>query len=377
VTASEGPAPGPRPDSQPGLLPRGVVVLLAAAGTVVAVAGIRELAGLLGPVFLALMLVVAARPAQSWMLRHGLPRWLSTVAVLVILYSVLIALVTLLVVSLAQLATLLPTYSGQANAMLATLQRQLLHYGVGTGQINDIVRQVDIGRVTTVVTVVLSQLSSLTTSLFFLLAVMFFMGLDAAGFPDRLAQLRTVRPAVADALASFASGTRRYLVVSSLFGLVCAVLDVGALYWLGVPLPILWGVLAFITNYIPNIGFAIGLVPPTLLGLLVGGVRTMLLVVLAYVAVNVVIQTVIQPKYVGDVVGLSPTVTFLATAFWAWALGPLGALLAIPLTLLAKALLVDADPAARWLDLLVGAGARAEPFDHDSAISVASDPPAA
>jgi predicted PurR-regulated permease PerM len=143
-------------------------------------------------------------------------------------------------------------------------------------------------------------------------------------------------------------------VVSSVFGVICSVLDIAALQWLTVPLPVLWGVLAFITNYIPNIGFFVGLVPPAMLALLDGGVREMVFVIIAYLAINVVIQTVIQPKFVGDVVGLSVTVTFLATAFWAWALGALGALLAIPLTLLVKAVLIDVDPGSRWLDALIG-----------------------
>ncbi len=103
-----------------------------------------------------------------------------------------------------------------------------------------------------------------------------------------------------------------------------------------------------------------GLVPPAMLALLTGGVRTMVLVVVAYTLINVVIQTVIQPKFVGDSVGLSATVTFVATVFWAWVLGPLGALLAIPMTLLAKAVLVDVDPASSWIDAVIGpSGAKA------------------
>ena len=111
----------------------------------------------------------------------------------------------------------------------------------------------------------------------------------------------------------------------------------------------LWGLLAFITNYIPNVGFVIGLVPPAILGLLEGGPGLMLAVIAIYSVINVVIQTVIQPKVVGDAVGLSTTLTFLSLVFWAWVIGALGALLAIPLSLLVKALLVDVDPDNRWL----------------------------
>jgi len=361
--------PPPRTDGEAPsavMLPRGLVVVLSGAGLVISVAGIRELGWMIGPVMLALMLVVAVSPVQGWMLRRGLPRWLATITVILILYAVLLTLVGILGVSVAQLAGLLPGYSEQAGQLLTAVQDQLARWGVGSAQINDFVGQIDLGRVTDILTTVLSSLTSTATTLFFLLATLLFMGLDAAGFPGRLARMAGDRPAVVEALQSFARGTRRYLVVSSLFGAVCSLLDVLALTWLTVPLPLLWGVLAFITNYIPNVGFFVGLVPPALLALLDGGWREMVLVIAAYMVINVLIQTVIQPKFVGDVVGLSVTVTFLATAFWAWALGPLGALLAIPLTLLTKALLIDVDPGTRWIDALIGSDAVAvRPVDDE------------
>ena len=161
------------------------------------------------------------------------------------------------------------------------------------------------------------------------------------------------RPHLVGALTSFARATRQFIVVTTVFGLIVALADVAALYWLDVPLPWLWGLLAFITNYIPNIGFVIGLVPPALLALLQGGVRQAVLVVIAYAVINLVIQSLIQPKFVGDAVGLSISLTFLSLVFWSYVIGPLGALLAVPLSLLAKALLVDADPDSRWLDPLI------------------------
>ena len=105
-------------------------------------------------------------------------------------------------------------------------------------------------------------------------------------------------------------------------------------------------------------GVVLGLAPPALLALLTSGVPEMLMVIGVYCVLNFVIQSLIQPRFVGDSVGLAMTTTFVALVFWAWLLGPLGALLAIPLTLLAKALLVDVDPTARWVTALAGSLAR-------------------
>jgi predicted PurR-regulated permease PerM len=112
-------------------------------------------------------------------------------------------------------------------------------------------------------------------------------------------------------------------------------------------------------------------VPPALLGLLEGGPDLMVIVIVVYCALNFVLQSLIQPRFIGDAVGLSVTVTFVALVFWAWLLGPLGAILAIPLTLLAKALLVDIDPRARWADALLRSSAK----ELDAAQEEASLPP--
>src|SRR4029079_10925154 len=132
-----------------------------------------------------------------------------------------------------------------------------------------------------------------------------------------------------------------------------------ALTLIGVPLPVVWGLFSFITNYVPNIGFVIGLIPPALLGVLEGGPWTMLAVIAVYCVINVIIQSVIQPKVVGDVVGLTATLSLVSLIFWTWVIGPLGAILAIPLTVLAKAVLLDMDPRAHWLSVLVSPGSPA------------------
>ena len=104
----------------------------------------------------------------------------------------------------------------------------------------------------------------------------------------------------------------------------------------------------------PNVGFIIGLIPPALMGLVVGGPSKMIEVIALYCVLNLIIQSVIQPKFVGDAVGLTTTMSFLSLIVWAYLLGPLGAILAIPASLLFKAVLLDIDPAARWLQLFFG-----------------------
>ena len=129
----------------------------------------------------------------------------------------------------------------------------------------------------------------------------------------------------------------------------------GALWWLGVPLPLVWGFFSFLTNFIPNIGFIIGIIPPAILALLDDGWRGLLLVVLAYSVLNVTIQTFIQPRIVGNSVGLSAEITFMSLVVWTFLLGALGAFLAVPMTLLVRAIFIDADRRASWVAPLIDA----------------------
>jgi AI-2 transport protein TqsA len=329
-------------------------MLLGAGAAVLVLAGLRSIAWLVGPAFLALIVVIAIYPVQTRLRRKGWPGWLSTLVLVLLVVGVLVVLGLVIVVSLARLAALIPQYADSADSLRASLASSLKSFGVDPKQLQSAVDSVSPAKVVALIGTVLAGLSAALSGLVFLLCLMLFLSVEAGGIERRLAAVEADRPELARALRSFATGTRSYLLVTTVFGLIVGVLDGGALAIIGVPLPVLWGVLSFITNYIPNIGFIIGLVPPALLALLTSGVEEMLVVIAVYCVLNFVIQSLIQPRFVGDSVGLAMTTTFVALIFFAWLLGPLGALLAIPLTLLIKALLVDVDPTAGWANALAG-----------------------
>jgi predicted PurR-regulated permease PerM len=346
-------APGELPDPSPGGLPRWLVLVGGAAAATVAIAGVRSIAWLVGPVLLALVVVVALMPVQRFLQRHGWPRWASATVLLVLVWTILLVFVALLIVSIAQFAALLPDYAGSAEALLASVVADLNDRGIVSGQLSDLIAQFDYSQLVGVATGVLTRATDAASTLVLLLAALVFLAIESGGFGRRLGLVAAERPHLPIALGLFARGTRSYLWVSTVFGAIVAVGDAIALAIIGIPLPVIWGLLAFITNYVPNIGFVLGLVPPAILGLLAGGWTQFWVVVAVYALLNFVVQTLIQPRFVGDSVGLSMTVTFVALLFWGWVLGALGALLAIPLTLLVKAMLVDVDPRGHWLDALL------------------------
>jgi AI-2 transport protein TqsA len=348
------------------LLPRGLIVVLGVTGLLVTILALQQFATILPPVLFALVLVIGFHPLTGILRRRGAPLWLAISVTLITLVVVILGLAASLVLSVAQLATILPTYQAQFTQLVNELSTWLGSLGVGPDQLHAALSGINFANVAGLLAGLLADLAGIFSNMLLLLFVVAFMTLDAVGFSSRLSWIRPERPEIIGALDNFVAGTRTYLLVSTTFGLIVAAIDAGFLWLVGVPLPLLWGLLAFITNYIPNVGFIIGLMPPALLALLQGGPKLMIIVIVAYSVINFIIQSIIQPKVMADAVNLSLTLTFLSLIFWAFVIGPLGAVLAVPLTLLTKALLLDVDPNTRWMSSLVSGGT-APPEDADAA----------
>lgn len=329
-------------------------LLVTGAALVIVIAGVRAASSIIAPTMLALALTIAFHPLRA-MLERRAPRWVASVVVLVAAVSMLLAMALAIIVSIGQLGKLIPSYASELDNIVAKVGSGLSDMGVGSQQINGMLSAADAGRLVGLATTILSSVLSLLSSLFFIVTLLIFLAFDSAK-TSRLADgARVYRPQLIDALVSFTAGTRSYLVVTTVFGLIVAVLDTILLWVLGVPGAFVWGVLAFMTNFIPNIGFIIGIIPPALIGLLEGGPSMMVAVIVLYSVVNMVFCSFIQPRYVGEAVGLSTSLTFLSLVFWTWVLGPIGAVLAVPMSLLLRAILVESDPEGQWrLPLISG-----------------------
>lgn len=338
AASAEPSATPPAPAGRPGLA-RGTRVLLTLAAAAVVFAGIWFARDILAPVAVAAVIVIITHPVGTALERRGWPRWLATTAVIVVAYLILAALAAMLGFASAQFVAMLPEYADDLEQTAESIAAFLQSIGLGDEAGEAAASALDPDTLVDAATAIANAVLGFATAFFFVLAYVIFMAADASRFARD--GLPFGSPGADVISARYFSGVRRYYVVNATFGLVVAVLDGLLLLALGVPIPLVWAILAFVTNFIPNIGFVIGVIPPAVLALVVGGWPLALIVVLAYSVINVVLQVLVQPKFVSDAVDLSLTLTFFSVVFWALVIGPIGAILCIPLTLLVRALLIE------------------------------------
>ncbi len=337
-------------------LPRESIIVVTFAAILGSALAVRELSGIVAPVLLALVLVIAVQPLRDAVVRRGLPAWAATLVQLVAVYAIVVGFWLSLVVVGARFAALLGSYEPQFEDFIDNLGEELEKLGVGADQVHSLLGSLDLGKLVGIATNLIGGVAGMLSSIFFIVILLFFAATDAGTFARRLTALPEGGTRMAQACGIFAQGTRSYLGVSTVFGLAVALVDVGMLYALDIRDPWLWGLLAFLTNYIPNVGFIIGLVPPSIIALLDHGVGDAIAVIVGYCVVNFVLQTLVQPRVVGVAVGLSGSVSFLSLVVWTAILGGAGAILAVPLTIFVKAMLVDVNPDRQWVGGLLSGG---------------------
>ncbi|MGW8482846.1 AI-2E family transporter [Microbacterium sp. NPDC055903] len=331
-------------------------VLLTLAATVIVIAGLHFAAQIVGPIALAVVIVIICEPVRAPLERRGWPRWLCSTAVIALAYVVLAAMGALLWFAATQFARLIAELStGDAlTRQVDDIVGWLESLGFLEEATDAVASAFDPEALLGIVQSVGGAIVGVATALFFVFAYIIFMAVDAARYRQAPALFAATRAGVLGRIVRLNSGIRRYFVVNAIFGAIVAIVDGLALWWMGVPAPLVWAILSFVTNFVPNVGFILGLVPPAILAFFVGDWPLMLGVIAVYCVANVVLQVLVQPKFVSDAVDISLTLSFFSVIFWTWVIGPLGAILSIPLTLLTRALILEPNPDALWLRWLSG-----------------------
>jgi AI-2 transport protein TqsA len=336
---------------------RGIVTLLVSlASLVLVVAGMKAISGLLSPILLSLFVVLVTSPLMQWLKARGVPNWLAYGLVLLGVVGVGLVFILFLAASLSQLSAELPAYRNLIDEKLTGLVEWLNGIGIQAQDIRDL-EWFQPGRIFQVLISFISALLNTVSNVGFTLLIFIYMLASAANFSERLRDgLSSDRPMLAR-FSHFSSSISTYLLIKSWLGVITALLQVVLMWFFGIDFAVLWGVFSFLFNFVPNIGFYIALIPPTLIALLTLGGGKAILFAVGYTLINNFFDIAVAPRYLGKGLDLSTIITFLAVVFWAWILGPIGAFLALPLTVMVKTLLLEPFPETRLLAQLMGSGA--------------------
>lgn len=333
-------------------MPKIVRVLLAIACFVIVTAGMKAAAPILVPFLLSVFISVICAPGLFWMQRKGVPNGLAVLSVLLGIVVISSFLAVVVGKSLNNFISTLPLYQAQLTEKTSNLISWLNGHGIEvSGSI--LVEQLNPGRVMKMAAGTLTGLSSALTNLFMILLTVIFILMEASGFPQKIrAALKTPDKSL-PRFGAISESINRYLAIKTFFSLITGTAICIWLAILGLDYPLLWGLTAFLLNYVPNIGSIIAAVPAVLLAMVQLGPGNSLLVCLGYVAVNVVFGSILEPRFMGRGLGLSALVVFLSLVFWGWILGPVGMLLSVPLTMIVK-IGLESDKESHWIAVLLG-----------------------
>ena len=329
-------------------------MLIAAAAIVVIVAGLKAAGTLLLPFLVSLFLTTLSAPPVLWLERRRVPAWLAVMLVMVLLIAVVTAFGALLTTAMSGFNAALPGYqtalSEHSERFLGWMRS--LPFDPLQGRAYDSFDPSELfGLIGSLIGSVVSALSN--TALVILTTV--FLLLEVAGFPRKLRIMLRNPDADLGAYGGAVKEVQRYLLIKTLVSLATGALIAGWLWLLGVDFPLLWGIVAFMLNYIPTVGSIVAALPTMLVALVQPGegIGTMIAVGAGYLAVNTVLGNLIEPQLMGRRLGLSPLVVFLSLVFWGWVWGTFGMLLSVPLTVGARIFLEQRED-TRHIAVLLG-----------------------
>lgn len=326
-------------------------LVLTAAAAVIVIAGIKSAATVLVPFLLSVFIAVMTAPLMAWLTRHRVP---SVLAVLLLMGAIVVigmGLATFVGGTINSFYQDMPIYEQKLNALMQ--QGIVSLRGLGVEVADDLIKEyVDPAVVMKTVASVFNGLGGVLANTFLILFTVVFILLEASGFPDKVKRAFGEQTLAFAHFARFSQSVQQYLAIKTLVSFGTGVSIGVALSLLGVDYAPLWGLVAFLLNYIPNIGSIIAAVPAVLIALIQLGFGSALITAAIFVAANTLFGNVVEPRLMGRTLGLSTLVVFVSLVFWGWVLGPVGMLLSIPLTMVVK-IAFETRPQTRWIATLL------------------------
>jgi len=335
--------------------------LLGVASVVVIVAGLKAASSLFVPFLLAGFVGLLCAPALFWLRDRGLPTPLALIAVLLGLFGIGAVFGGLMSSSINEFTRLLPSYQERFGSVVGSIFQTLARFGIDFGTSLEEANPFDPKAALGMVGNLAGNLGSLLNNAFLIFLTICFILLEASSFPGKVREAFGHSPEVERRMTEIGESIRRYLGIKTLTSILTGLLAYTAVMILGVQFAPLWGLVAFLLNFVPAIGSVMAAIPVIALALVDNSIQTAVFVAMSYIGINIAIGNFLEPRVMGDGMGLSPLIVVTSLVFWGWVLGPVGMVLAVPLTVILR-ILLGAQPQTQWVAVLLGPATPAPRF---------------
>src|SRR5690606_25894568 len=248
---------------------------------------------------------------------------------------------------------LLPSYQERFGSVVADGMDRLARLGVDFGTSPEAANPFNPQTAMGIAGNLVGSLGKFVNNAFLIFLVVFFLLLEASSMPARDKEAFGASPTIEGQVGEVISALRRYLVIKPIASTVPGLLIYLGLVALGIQFAPLWGLVAFLMNFVPAVGSVLAAIPTIALALVDFGLEGAIAVAILYLVINLTIGNVIEPQILGQGVGLSPLVVVTSLVFWGFVLGPVGMVLAVPLTVILR-IALDSQPNTQWLAVLLG-----------------------
>ena len=300
---------------------------------------------------LSVFLALIGTPPVLWLKRKHVPSFVAVLIVMAGMITLLLIIGGVLGVSLSTFSDALPFYQKRLHEQILALRVFLVGKGIVITE-KALFEYFDPGAVMSLTAGFLKAMGLMPNILLVLLTVTFIL-LEASSFPHKLRSILGDPERVFPQYTKFVDDIRRYMVIKTIISLIAGGIIGSWLFILGVDYPILWGFLAFLLHYVPNMGIIIAAIPAVLLAFLQLGMGPAALVAVSYLAVGFTLGNMVEPRLMGRKLGLSTLVVFLSLLFWGSLLGLVGVILCVPLTMSMK-FAFESSKGTRWIAILLG-----------------------
>jgi predicted PurR-regulated permease PerM len=319
------------------------------ASFVIVIAGMKEAASIVTPLLLSLLLTSICYAPFTWLQKKKVPDLIAIVIVLIGILAITFLIVAMLGTSVSGFADKIPFYEQKFSTYWADINKWLVAHDL-IGEDMKLNEKINPGSILTIAGGVFTGFGNLMSNFFIIILIVIFILFELSSMLKKMSTVNTIS---LPKIESIIQKQNQYFSAKTVVSLITGILISIILAIIGVDFPMLWGALAFILNFIPNIGSIIAAIPACLLALVQISPLSALFTAIAYLVVNMVMGNIVEPRLIGKTVGLSPLIVFLSLIFWGWVLGIIGMLLATPLTITIK-IIFDSMESTRHIGLMMG-----------------------